>query len=528
MNTQPTTIKKALLSVSDKRGIVEFASKLVAADVEIISTGGTAKILQESGIPAIAVEAYTNSPEMMGGRVKTMHPAIMGGILGLRDRDSAEASIHSISWIDLVVCNLYPFEQTIKKQGITFDEAIEHIDIGGPTMIRAAAKNLGWACVITDISDYDRIALELSTNKCISYETRVCLATKAFAHTAAYDSLIQDYLLPKDSFPKELSLTFKLHVDSRITVDSQDRLLRYGENPHQKAAAYKAIRAPGKGSSFSLLDCNVLQGKQLSFNNLGDAQKAIEAVSEFTSPACVAIKHAIPCGVAIGTTIFDAVRSAIEADSLSVFGGIAALNKPCDGQIASYLSKKFLEVVSAPVFDDEALEIFRYKKNVRLIETGPLSLSESTLAGKFFGDDLLLQQRDVLTISKENLTIATKKKPTQQEIEQLLFAWKVVRHVRSNAIVVANERSTLGIGSGQVSRVDAVKIAIGKAKGKGPAVLASDAFFPFRDNIDLLKDSEISAIIQPGGSVRDAEVIQACDELGLAMVFTGNRCFSHS
>jgi phosphoribosylaminoimidazolecarboxamide formyltransferase/IMP cyclohydrolase len=529
MNTQAISIHRALISVSDKTDIVEFARSLHEQGIEIVSTGGTAALLEHHGIPVVPVERITGMPEMMGGRVKTLSPYVLGGILGLRDRDAKEAERHAIGWIDLVVCNLYPFAQTIQQENCTLDEAVENIDIGGPTMIRAAAKNFGWVAIVTDVQDYGTVAKELQETKTVSYQTRQRLAAKAFAHTSAYDALVQDHLVPQGEFPKQLTLAFALHVDPRSGLASDDVTLRYGENPHQKAAAYRAVRSPAKADSFSLLECKVLQGKRLSFNNLGDTQKAIDIVREFSQPACVFIKHAIPCGVAVANDVADAVGQALEADRLSAYGGIAALNGACTETAAAILSKVFLEVVAAPSFSPEALALLGGKKNLRVIETGLLvPVTSGSLSGRFIGDDLLLQERDTYIIDPTKLVTVTKRPPSAEELKALVFAWSVVRHVRSNAIVIANSATTLGIGSGQVSRVDAVRIAVTKAQGKGPAVLASDAFFPFRDNIDLLKDSEVRAIIQPGGSVRDAEVIAACDELDIAMVFSSVRCFSHA
>jgi phosphoribosylaminoimidazolecarboxamide formyltransferase/IMP cyclohydrolase len=528
MNTSAITVKRALLSVSDKQGIVELAVSLHQMGIEIISTGNTARELARNGITTIPVDQFTGSPEMMGGRIKTMHPMIMGGILALRDRDAQEASQHNIHWIDLVVCNLYPFAQTIARQECSFDEALEQIDVGGPTMIRAAAKNVGWVCTVTDKKDYRTIIEQLNTNGTIDYHTRRQFAAKAFAHTASYDALIQDYLSEKLSFPEEISYTFTLHKDSRPGVSHTDALLRYGENPHQKAAVYQALRAPGTVDPFSLLDCRVLQGKRLSFNNLSDAQKTIDIVREFSNCACVVVKHAIPCGVATADTVEQAVMQAVEADKLSAFGGIAAMNRMCNAETARYLSSMFLEVVAAPAYEQAALDIFKTKKNLRIIETGTLPAPVKSIVGRFIGNDLLLQERDNAVVGPDQLQVVTQRSPTENEVAQLIFSWQVVRHVRSNAIVIANEQVTLGIGSGQVSRVDAVRLALSKAKDKGQCVLASDAFFPFRDSIDMLKDSQVTAVIQPGGSIRDEQVIEACNELNIAMVFTGIRCFSHA
>lgn len=526
MNTQPTPVHRALLSVSDKRGIVELAHVLEKLGVEILSTGGTGKALSEAHIQFTAVETYTGVPEMMDGRVKTMHPKITGGILGLRDRHADDAKMHDIGWIDLVVCNLYPFAQTISNPQVNRDEAIEQIDIGGPTMVRSAAKNHGWATILTAIEDYDAVIEELWKHGAVSYETRKRLAAKAFAHTASYDALIMNYL-NEEPFPTELSLGFSLYTDTRVQSETEDRYLRYGENPHQRAAVYRALSSPGKADPFSLLACPVLQGKQLSFNNLGDTYGAIDTLREFDQPACVVVKHASPCGVAVAPTAAEALRKAFEADNLSAFGGIVTLNRTFDATCAAYLSDKFIEVLAAISFTGEAMAILRKKKNLRIIETGPLPPLAKHLVGRFIGNDLLVQDKDTATITADQLTVVTKRAPSEKEVEDLLFAWKIVKHVKSNAIVTARQNVSRGIGGGQVSRVDATRIAIAKSGSDDPMVLASDAFFPFRDSIDSLRGSSVSAIIQPGGSIRDQEVIDACDEAGIAMVFTGTRCFLH-
>lgn len=526
MNTQNTSIGRALLSVSDKTGIVEFARALRECDVEIVSTGGTAGILRDAGIEAVPVEHYTQTPEMMDGRVKTLHPAILGGILGLRDRHARDAAAHAIPWIDLVVCNLYPFERTVSDPSVGFDEAIEQIDIGGPSMVRAAAKNCGWVTVVTSIEDYDEVMRVLRETRSIPFNLRKSLAARAFAHTARYDAMIQSYLT-EEPFPDEITLGFTRHTDTREQVEASDRLLRYGENPHQAAAVYRASLPAGKKDPFSILECPVVQGKRLSFNNLGDAYGAVETIREFKETACVVVKHATPCGVAVATNPLQALQRAFEADKSSAFGGIVVLNRQCDESMASYVSPVFIEVLLAPSYTPEALRILKKKKNLRVIETGVLPPVSKQLAGRFVGNDLLLQQRDDSVIEREHLRVVTKRVPDDREIDDLLFAWKVVKHVKSNAIVTAGELTTRGIGSGQVSRVDAVRIAMAKSGTAQRMVLASDAFFPFRDSIDTLKGSPVTAIIQPGGSIRDQEVIDACDESGISMVLTGVRCFLH-
>ena len=526
MNTNPTPICRALLSVSDKNGIVALAKELVSLDIEILSTGGTAAVLRDAGIPVIPVEQYTQVPEMMDGRVKTMHPKITGGILGLRDRHAADAAKHAIPWIDLVVCNLYPFAKTIADPTVSREDAIEQIDIGGPTMVRSAAKNYGWITILTSAEDYPELVAALHENHAVPFEFRRKMAAKAFAHTATYDALIMNYL-NEQTFPTELSLGFTLHTDTRQHTEAADRLLRYGENPHQKAAVYKALGAPGTQDPFSLLDCPVLQGKQLSFNNLGDTYGAIDTLREFDRTACVVVKHATPCGVAVADSPLDALVKAFEADKTSAFGGIITMNSVCDEQLAAYLSPIFFEVLAAPSYTPGALAILGKKKNLRVLQTGLLPPLSDRMTGRFIGNDLLLQNKDNRVVGKDDLKIVTERVPSDSEIEDLLFAWKVVKHVKSNAIVTAYGHTTYGIGGGQVSRVDATQIAISKSGGPRPMVLASDAFFPFRDSIDALRGSGVTAIIQPGGSIRDQEVIAACDEAGIAMVFTGVRSFLH-
>jgi phosphoribosylaminoimidazolecarboxamide formyltransferase/IMP cyclohydrolase len=513
MNTNPTQIKTALLSVSDKTEIIKLAKTLSSLSVKIFSTGGTAKELQKANIEYTLIEEYTKFPEMMEGRVKTLHPKVAGAILGLRDVHQKELEEHNLEWIDLVVCNLYPFEQTIAKVDVKEKDALNQIDIGGPTMIRSAAKNYQWVTVATSSDDYQLIIDELNENNCISYETRKLLASKAFSHTAHYDSIIANYF-NQELFPTQLSYSFSAFNKS----------LRYGENPHQKAAVYKGL----KKDSFSLLDCKVLQGKELSFNNLADAYAAINALREFCQFATVVIKHATICGISEKDNQLDSLKEAFEADSLSAFGSIIALNSPCDKECASYLSDKFIEVLSAPSFTKEALEILAKKKNLRLLETGALPKPTDTVIAKFIGDDLLLQEKDNSTVTAKDLKIVTKRAPNEKELEDLLFAFKVAKFVKSNAIVTVCNKTTCGIGGGQVSRVDATKIALSKSGEQPYLVLASDAFFPFRDSIDQLKSTNVTAIIQPGGSIRDQEVIDACNEANIAMVFSSIRTFAHS
>jgi len=501
-------IKRALISVSNKAGLQDFANGLYKLGIELISTGGTAKFLQDLNIPVTNVADITNFPEIMNGRVKTIHPKIAGGILGKRDQHEKEAKEHEIPWLDLVVCNLYPFAETIAKPNVDLDTALENIDIGGPTMIRAAAKNFHYVGVIVDPNDYSAVLQELQKNRKLDLDLCKKLATKAFAHTAQYDTVIAEYLTD-DMFPEQLTLAF-----NKISE------LRYGENPHQKACFYQKIDR--------LSNSKQLQGKQLSFNNIFDTDAAIACVKEFSEPACVVVKHANPCGVCEHEDINQAFINAWQADAKSAFGGIVALNRTCSAEIAEQLAKVFIEVLIAPDYSPEALEILQKKPNLRVLELNTLTKSAEKYQFKYVDGGMLLQTIDDNKITNNDLKFVTKIKPSQQKIADLLFAWKVVKHVKSNAIVIADNKTTLGIGHGQVSRVDAVNVAIYKGR-KYPqqAVLASDAFFPFRDSIDQLETTSINAIIQPGGSIRDEEVIAACDEQQIAMVFTGIRCFNH-
>ncbi len=515
LHTEPIKIRRALLSVSDKRGIVELAQGLSNLGVELISTGGTARTISEAGIPVKPVSELTGFPEMMEGRVKTLHPLIHGGILGLRDVHSNDAGAHQIPWIDLVVCNLYPFEQTIERKEVSLDEAMEQIDIGGPTMIRSAAKNVGWVLSVTSPEDYAPLVDELKTLGSVSFTTRRRLSAKAFSHTAAYDTVIQRYLT-EEKYPEEVTLTFRRHS-----------FLRYGENPHQEAGAYREILPPDHRPGMSVLDAEVLNGKELSFNNIQDAAGALQALREFDRPASVVVKHASPCGAAEGDDITNAVKKAFEADQLSAFGGIVSMNRTCTADLARYFSKIFFEIMIAPDYEPEALEILKKKKQLRILKTGPIVPRGAELAPKMIPGGMLLQQGDNSVLTADMLKPVTTRIPTDAQVSDMLFAWKVLKHVKSNGILTACEGTTLGIGGGQVSRVDAVKIALDKSSAREGTVLASDAFFPFRDSIDEIAQSGITAVIQPGGSVRDEEVIDACNEHGIAMVFTGMRCFFH-
>ena len=512
MNTEKTSVKTALISVSNKENIIELGKGLDGLGIEIISTGGTAKALRDVGITVTNVSDYTGFPEIMEGRVKTINPLVEGGILGLRDKHAEDAEAHNIKWIDLVVCNLYPFAETIQKPDVTLDIALEKIDIGGPTMIRSAVKNVGWVGVVVDPADYDSVLNELQEHGGLTFDTRKRLSAKAYGHTTKYDTLIHNYL-KSEPLSDDFSLTFEKYYD-----------LRYGENPHQQAAAYKAPIATGS----TILNSVIHQGKKLSYNNIVDADGALDCVKEFDEPACVVVKHANPCGVATGEDITDCFHRAFNADSLSAFGGIVALNRTCTTDIAEALRKIFIEIVLAPDFEAGALELFAKKKNLRVLEIGQLESRDPRLEYKYVDGGLLVQETDVKTIVLDDLTTVTKVKPSDQNMVDMLFGWKVLKHVKSNAILTAKDNTTLGIGPGQVSRVDAVEIAVRKSGDYlDGSILASDAFFPFRDSIDQIAETGIKAVIQPGGSIRDEEVIEACDEHGIAMVFTGARCFKH-
>ncbi len=503
--TQPLQIKTALLSVSDKTGIIEFARGLSTLGITLLSTGGTAKTLQQSGLPVTRVSDLTQFPEIMQGRVKTLHPKIHGGILGRRDQHQAEAGQHHIDWIDMVVCNLYPFGKTISGQH-TFTDAIENIDIGGPSMIRAAAKNIDWVTVVTDQQDYSALLAQLQADG-IDYNTRKALSAKAFAHTAHYDSMIAEYLRDED-FPQQITYGFE-----------RKQILRYGENPHQQAAWYTDGHHPFEKQQ---------QGKMPSFNNIVDSSAALACVNDFDQPACVVVKHANPCGVAVADNIDQAFERAWSADSKSAFGGIVALNRRCTKKIAEALTSVFIEIVIAPGFDEAALTALAQKPNYRVFDTTDLKTTNDALHFKQVAGGLLVQTRDQAILTRDHLRCVTNTQPTDQQLDDMLFAWQVVRHLNSNAILIADRGCTVGVGAGQVSRVDAVELAIHKsAVINKTAVLASDAFFPFRDSIDRIAQAGIKAIIQPGGSVRDQEVIDACNAHGVTMVLTGQRCFKH-
>ena len=518
-------VTRALVSVSDKTGIVEFAAALHELGVEIISTGGTAKRLGDSGVPVIEVSEHTGFPELMDGRVKTLHPKIHGGLLARRDADAGAMREHRIDAIDLLVVNLYPFEQTIARPGCDLSSAIENIDIGGPAMLRAAAKNLAWVTVVVDAADYGEVLAELRAGGEVAPATRFHLATKAFEHTARYDGMIASYLGARDGsdalpgvFPRTLNLQY-----------ARAQEMRYGENPHQRAALYVEHAA----TEASAATARQLQGKALSFNNVADTDAALECVKAFDDPACVIVKHANPCGVAIGGRIRDAYDRAFSTDPTSAFGGIIAFNRPLDAATAAAIvDRQFVEVVIAPAVDAEALGPFARKENIRVLECGALSPAPSPAFDvKRVTGGLLVQDRDTGAVARDDLEIVTRRAPTGAEMRDLLFAWKVVKFVKSNAIVYCRDGMTIGIGAGQMSRVYSARIAGIKARDEGlevrGSVLASDAFFPFRDGIDAAAEAGICAVIEPGGSMRDDEVIRAADEHGMAMVFTRMRHFRH-
>ena len=512
LNTKPIKVKRALISVYDKTDIIEFTNILKSLNIEILSTGGTYKLLKENGIAVKSVSNYTNFPEIMDGRVKTLNPLVLGGIIGLRNEHKEDAKNHKVKWIDLVICNLYPFSNVISKKECDAALALENIDIGGPTMLRAAAKNLGWVCVGTDADDLNIISKELKNKREISFDSRKHLSAKAFGHTAKYDSVIYNYF-ESENLPDTLILPYTKHSE-----------MRYGENPHQKAAAYKR---PGDQSN-SILNAKIHQGKKLSYNNIMDADGALACLKEFKDPTCVIVKHANPCGVSSSDNLIDAYIKAFNADPISAFGGIVALNQKCTAKIAQEINKVFTEIVIAPFFENEALKIFKKKKNLRVLQTKDLITRNLKLEVRNIDGGLLVQDVDIKTLKKADLDIVTDRKPSSGEVETALFTWKVLKHAKSNGILIAKEKTTVGLGAGQVSRVDAVHMALKKGKNRvDGGVLASDAFFPFRDSIDAIGKSGIKLVIQPGGSIKDNEVIDACNEYNISMVFTKTRCFKH-
>ena len=529
----PKPIKRALLSVSDKTGIVEFAKALHDAGVELLSTGGTAKLLAEQGLPVIEVSNYTGHPEIMDGRVKTLHPKIHGGILARRGTDEAVMAENNIGPIDLVAVNLYPFAATVAKEDCTLEDAIENIDIGGPTMVRAAAKNHKDVTIVVNAGDYARVLSEMESNAgSLTYNTRFDLAIKAFEHTAEYDGMIANYFGARlestdcaedcghdhSEFPR----TYNVQMTKK-----QD--LRYGENSHQSAAFY----VENNVQEASVATATQLNGKELSFNNIADTDAALECVKEFVEPACVIVKHANPCGVALGENILEAYDRAFKTDPTSAFGGIIAFNRELDATTAqAIIDRQFVEVIIAPSVCDQAAEIVATKKNVRLLACGDWQgqLTDGYDFKRVNGG-LLVQERDFGMVDMEDLQVVTKVQPTEAQLRDLMFCWKVAKYVKSNAIVYCKDSMTIGVGAGQMSRVYSAKIAGIKAADEGlevaGSVMASDAFFPFRDGIDAAAEAGIKAVIQPGGSMRDDEVIAAADEHGIAMVFTGMRHFRH-
>lgn len=516
-------ITRALISCTDKTGIAPFAKLLAERGIEILSTGGTAKVLREAGIAVKDVSDHTGFPEMLDGRVKTLHPKIHGGLLGRRDHPdhARQMAAHGIAPIDLVIVNLYAFEQTVAKSGTTWEEAIENIDIGGPSMLRSAAKNHHDVTVVIDPADYSRVMEQIRATGTTSLALRKELAAKVYRATSLYDAAIADYFASQieSGLPRVVSLAFEKAQD-----------LRYGENPHQKAAFY---RDAGKAPS-GLAAAAQLQGKELSFNNILDAEAALACCREFSEPACVIVKHNNPCGAAIGERLGDAFIDARKCDPVSSFGGIVAMNRVIDGKTALIMAETFFEVIIAPGYDDEALAIFKSKKNLRLLALKDFTSPSAGWDLRRVSGGLLIQERDAQIVTAQSAKPVTKRQPTPGELSALNFAWKIAKHVKSNAIVFADAKRTLGIGAGQMSRVDSVRLAamkateaFGDAKILKGSALASDAFFPFRDGLDAAAKYGIAAVIQPGGSVRDEEVIQSANEHNLAMLFTGMRHFRH-
>ncbi|GBL02383.1 bifunctional phosphoribosylaminoimidazolecarboxamide formyltransferase/IMP cyclohydrolase [Vibrio harveyi] len=533
-NARP--IRRALISVSDKTGIVEFAQALAERGVDILSTGGTARLLAEQGIAVTEVSDYTGFPEMMDGRVKTLHPKVHGGVLGRRGQDDDVMEKHGINPIDMVVVNLYPFAETVAKEGCTLADAVENIDIGGPTMVRSAAKNHKDVTIVVNAGDYQRVIAEMDANdKSLTLDTRFDLAIAAFEHTAAYDGMIANYfgtMVPsygenkegdepspenKSKFPRTFNQQFEKKQD-----------MRYGENSHQAAAFY--VEANPQEASVST--ARQIQGKALSYNNIADTDAALECVKEFNEPACVIVKHANPCGVALGKDILEAYNRAYQTDPTSAFGGIIAFNQELDAETATAIvERQFVEVIIAPSVSAEAIEVVAAKKNVRLLECGEWSTKTTGFDMKRVNGGLLVQDRDQGMVSLDDLKVVSKRQPTEEELKDALFCWKVAKYVKSNAIVYSKGDMTIGVGAGQMSRVYSAKIAGIKAADEGlevaGSVMASDAFFPFRDGIDAAAEAGIKCVIQPGGSMRDDEVIAAADEHGMAMIFTGMRHFRH-
>lgn len=510
-------MKRALVSVSDKSGLIPFVQGLVDAGYEIISTGGTKKALEEAGLKPIGISEVTGFPEILDGRVKTLHPKVHGGLLAVRSNPDHMKQIQElgIDPINMVVVNLYPFKQTVQKPGVSHEEIIENIDIGGPSMLRSASKNYQAVTVVCDPADYDVVLAEIKEKGDTTPETRERLAAKVFRTTAQYDAMIADYLTKKtgEEFPEKLTITFDKVQD-----------LRYGENPHQKAAFYKGMKP-----QYSLANAKQLHGKELSYNNIQDGNAAIEILKEFEGQhAAVGLKHMNPCGIGLGNSIDEAWDKCFEADPVSIFGGIVAFNDEVNETTAEKLSKIFLEIIIAPSFSQDALDILTKKKNIRLMTLDVTQSVNNTFKYTNVNDGLLVQEMDTKQINKEDLRCVTNRKPTDEEMDQLLFAWKVVKHVKSNAIVLVKDNMTIGVGAGQMNRVGSAEIAIKEAgeKAKG-SVMSSDAFFPFKDTVQTAIEAGVTAIIQPGGSIRDQESIDECNAHNIAMVFTGVRHFKH-
>ena len=509
-------MKRALVSVSDKTGLIDFIQQLVGLDFEIISTGGTKKAIEDAGLPVISIDEVTGFPEILEGRVKTLHPLVHGGLLAKRGNELHDQHVaeNKIGYIDLVCVNLYPFAQTIKNPNATHEEKIENIDIGGPSMLRSAAKNFNDVTVIVDAEDYDLVISELKSGE-TTLKTRKMLAGKVFNHTAAYDAMIAGYFneINEIAVPQKLTKTYEIKQS-----------LRYGENPHQAATFYQTQETP----SYSVVASHQIHGKELSYNNIADANAALEILSEFEKPAAVAVKHMNPCGVGLGVDVESAFDKAYEADSTSIFGGIVALNGEVTETLAEKLSKIFLEIIIAPSYAPNALEILKRKKNIRLLTTDMSDRLQPSVKLTTVKGGLLLQESDTYDVKLEDLEIVTETKPSPEDLEQLLFGFKVVKHVKSNAIAVVKENMTIGVGAGQMNRVGAAKIALEQAAEKAKAsYLASDAFFPMADTVELAASHGVKAIIQPGGSIKDQDSIDACNKLGISMVFTKVRHFKH-
>lgn len=509
--------KRALISVSDKSGVLEFAKELVALGYEVLSTGGTKKHLQGNGVPVTSVDEVTKFPEILGGRVKTLNPMIHGGLLAKYDDAEHQAQMkeHGIEPIEIVCVNLYPFVETISKPDVTFEDAIENIDIGGPTMLRSAAKNQQYVTVIVDANDYEGVLAELKDAGQTTLQTRRRLAAKVFRHTAAYDSYISNYLSAElgEEFPEQMTLTYELK-----------QTLRYGENPHQKAAFYQKRLA----SDFSVAYAEQLHGKELSYNNIQDANAALQIIKEFKQPAAVAVKHMNPCGVGTGETIAEAFNKAYEADATSIFGGIVALNREVDAKTAEQLASIFLEIIIAPSFSKEAIELLTVKKNIRLLTISFDQHTQDAFNTVSVEGGLLVQEPDRYGFDEADIQVVTDRQPTEEEWAAMRLGWSVVKHVKSNAIVITDEQMTLGIGAGQMNRVGSAKIALEQAGEKAAgAALASDAFFPMPDTVEAAIEAGITAIIHPGGSKRDQESIDAANKAGITMVLTGVRHFKH-